>query len=101
MGTAFGSWESWDDGSIQAAVKDVGRKFGCGRMAGRRRADILVGSERERGEGGVGYIGIWHCSNREGRGISPRKLGIGFAKYIAVPDKLLKVLKKASTSYIK
>ena len=86
--------QSWDDGSIRAAVKDVGSLDVDGWPDVVGRTFWSDRKEREGGEGGVGYIGIWHCSNREGKGNSPRKLGIGFAKYIAVPDKLLKVLKK-------
>ena len=42
------------------------------------RTDILVGSEEGAAVegGGVGYIGIWHCSNSGGSGTSLRKLGI-------------------------
>ena len=78
MGTAFGSWESWDDGSIHAAVKDVGSLDVDGWPDVVRRTFLSDRKEREEengGEGGVGYIGIWHCSNREGRGSVYENLG--------------------------
>ena len=73
-------------------------KFGCGRMAGRRTDGHFGWMERrEEGEedgrdggggigsgGGVGYIGIWHNSNRGKGVISLRKLGIKYC-LIVIP----------------